>query len=65
MFILIFTLFLCKLFHDTMQKRKITELNRISVEEFQSKTKLPLVVILDNIRSLHNIGAILELVMLF
>ena len=58
MFILIFTLFLCKLFHDTMQKRKITELNRISVEEFQSKTKLPLVVILDNIRSLHNIGAI-------
>ena len=37
-----------------MRKLKITELNRISVEEFKEAEKLPLVVVLDNIRSLHN-----------
>ena len=37
---------------------KITELNRISVEEFKKADKLPLVVILDNVRSLHNIGSV-------
>ena len=37
---------------------KITELNRISVEEFKEAEKLPLVVVLDNIRSLHNIGSV-------
>lgn len=41
-----------------MRKRKITELNRISVEEFKEARKLPLIVILDNIRSLHNIGSV-------
>ncbi|MDD2595154.1 MAG: RNA methyltransferase [Bacteroidales bacterium] len=33
------------------------ELNRISVEEFKNVTKTPIVLILDNIRSQHNIGA--------
>lgn len=37
---------------------KITELNRISAEEFKKAEKLPLVVILDNVRSLHNIGSV-------
>ena len=37
---------------------KITELNRISAEEFKKANKLPLVVILDNVRSLHNIGSV-------
>lgn len=37
---------------------KITELNRISAEEFKKVEKLPLVVILDNVRSLHNIGSV-------
>lgn len=37
---------------------KITELNRISAEEFKKADKLPLVVVLDNIRSLHNIGSV-------
>ena len=37
---------------------KITELNRISAEEFKKADKLPLVVILDNVRSLHNIGSV-------
>ncbi|MCI1648207.1 MAG: RNA methyltransferase [Bacteroides sp.] len=41
-----------------MRKLKITELNRISVEEFKEAQKLPLVIILDNIRSLHNIGSV-------
>jgi len=41
-----------------MRKLKITELNRISVEEFKEAKKLPLIVILDEIRSLHNIGSI-------
>lgn len=40
------------------RKLKITELNRISTEEFKKAEKLPLVVVLDNIRSLHNIGSI-------
>ena len=41
-----------------MRKLKITELNRISAEEFKKADKLPLVVILDDIRSLHNIGSV-------
>ena len=41
-----------------MRKLKITELNRISIEEFKEAEKLPLVVVLDNIRSLHNIGSV-------
>ncbi|MDR2520445.1 MAG: RNA methyltransferase [Bacteroidales bacterium OttesenSCG-928-I14] len=41
-----------------MRKLKITELNRISKEDFKKVKKIPLVVILDNIRSLNNIGSI-------
>ena len=41
-----------------MRKLKITELNRISIEEFKEAEKLPLMVVLDNIRSLHNIGSV-------
>lgn len=40
------------------RKLKITELNRISTEELKEAEKLPLVVVLDNIRSLHNIGSV-------
>lgn len=40
------------------RKLKITELNRMSVEEFKEADKLPLIIILDNIRSLHNIGSV-------
>ena len=40
------------------RKLKITELNRISAEEFKEADKLPLIVVLDNIRSLHNIGSV-------
>lgn len=41
-----------------MRKLKITELNRITPEEFAATRKLPLVVVLDDIRSLHNIGSV-------
>ena len=41
-----------------MRKLKITELNLISIEEFKEADKLPLVVVLDDIRSLHNIGSV-------
>ena len=33
-----------------MRKLKITELNRMSVEEFKESDKLPLIVVLDDIR---------------
>ncbi len=39
------------------RKLKICELNRLSKEEFKSIPKTPLVLVLDNIRSQHNIGA--------
>lgn len=41
-----------------MDKKKIWELERDSVEEFRSKPKMPLIVVLDNVRSLNNIGSI-------
>jgi tRNA G18 (ribose-2'-O)-methylase SpoU len=41
-----------------MRKLKITELNRLSVDEFKKAEKLPLVVVLDEVRSLHNIGSV-------
>ncbi len=40
------------------RKLKLQELNRISPEEFQEIEKIPVIVILDNIRSLHNIGSV-------
>ena len=40
------------------QKLKITEMNRLTPEEFKSTKKLPLVVVLDNVRSLHNVGSV-------
>lgn len=41
-----------------MKKLAITEMNRLSPEEFKNSGKLPVVVILDNIRSLHNVGSV-------
>lgn len=40
------------------KKLKLEELNRISVTEFKSSEKHPVVVVLDNIRSAFNIGSI-------
>ena len=41
-----------------MRKLSLHELGRKSVEEFKLSGKLPLVVVLDNVRSQHNIGSI-------
>jgi tRNA G18 (ribose-2'-O)-methylase SpoU len=41
-----------------MRKLAMTELNRKSVEAFHASQKTPIVVILDNIRSMHNVGSV-------
>jgi len=41
-----------------MRKLKNSELSRLSPEAFKQSAKTPLIVILDNIRSLNNIGSV-------
>lgn len=41
-----------------MQKLSIQEMNRLTPEAFHQAQKLPLVAVLDNVRSQHNIGAV-------
>lgn len=41
-----------------MRKLKNTELGRITVDEFKAVKKTPIIVVLDNIRSLNNIGSV-------
>jgi len=41
-----------------MRKLKNSELGRLQVEAFKKTKKIPLIVILDNIRSLNNIGSV-------
>lgn len=41
-----------------MRKLKNSELGRLNVEEFKQTAKIPLIVVLDNIRSLNNIGSV-------
>ncbi len=40
-----------------MRKLQLQELNRPTVADFKSQEKLPLIVVLDNVRSLHNVGS--------
>ncbi len=40
------------------KKLQIEELNRLTTEEFKQTVKTPLIVVLDNVRSLHNVGAV-------
>jgi len=40
-----------------MRKLKLEELGRISIDQFKAIDKLPLCIVLDNIRSLHNVGS--------
>lgn len=40
------------------QKLKLDELNRISVDEYKIADKFPLILILDNVRSMHNVGSL-------
>ena len=41
-----------------MRKLKLEELNRVTVEEFKEQTKLPVAIVLDSVRSMHNVGSI-------
>ncbi|MDB5004728.1 MAG: TrmH family methyltransferase [Mucilaginibacter sp.] len=41
-----------------MRKLKLDELNRATITEFKAQQKLPVAVVLDNVRSMHNIGSI-------
>ncbi|MDB5061852.1 MAG: TrmH family methyltransferase [Mucilaginibacter sp.] len=41
-----------------MRKLKLDELNRATIDEFKAQDKLPVAVVLDNVRSMHNIGSI-------
>ena len=41
-----------------MRKLKLDELGRMSVEEYKASPKLPVILVLDNIRSAHNVGSI-------
>lgn len=41
-----------------MQKTTILEMNRLTVEEFHHAEKTPLIVVLDDVRSLHNVGSV-------
>jgi tRNA G18 (ribose-2'-O)-methylase SpoU len=40
------------------RKLKLEELHRISVNEFREARKIPLIIVLDNVRSQHNIGSV-------
>jgi 23S rRNA (guanosine2251-2'-O)-methyltransferase len=41
-----------------MKKLKLEELNRVNIEGFKEQEKLPVVVVLDNVRSMHNVGSV-------
>ncbi|RYF10563.1 MAG: TrmH family RNA methyltransferase, partial [Flavobacteriales bacterium] len=40
-----------------MRKLKLDELNRPDIEKFKAQEKLPVVAVLDNVRSMHNVGS--------
>lgn len=41
-----------------MRKLKITELPRLTPEAFKETNKIPLIIVLDHVRSLHNVGSV-------
>lgn len=41
-----------------MRKLKTAEMRRMTVEDFKESRKMPLIVVLDDVRSLHNVGAV-------
>ena len=44
--------------HSSFRKLRTIEMNRLSVEEFKQADKLPLIVVLDDVRSLYNVGSV-------
>ena len=53
-----FTRYLFK--YNLMHKLSILEMNRLTAEEFRKAKKIPLIVVLDNVRSMYNVGSILR-----
>lgn len=43
-----------------MRKLRTIEMMRLSVEEFRQASKMPLTVVLDDVRSMHNVGSVLR-----
>ncbi len=41
-----------------MKKLRTIEMQRLSVDEFREAEKLPLIVVLDDVRSMHNVGSV-------
>lgn len=41
-----------------MRKLKVTEMGRMSVAEYRESDKQPIVVVLDHVRSLYNVGSV-------
>lgn len=41
-----------------MRKLKVTELNRMDIPEFKAAEKTPLTVVLDDVRSMYNVGSV-------
>ena len=41
-----------------MRKIRTIEMQRLSIEEYKKSEKLPLVVVLDDVRSMYNIGSV-------
>lgn len=41
-----------------MKKLKLDELNRVDIDQFKQQEKLPVVVVLDQVRSMHNVGSV-------
>ncbi|MBQ8463257.1 MAG: RNA methyltransferase [Prevotella sp.] len=43
-----------------MRKLRTIEMQRLSVEEYRQAEKMPLVVVMDDVRSMHNVGSVLR-----
>ena len=54
---LFFKSFFCN-FANEMKKLRTIEMQRLSVDEFKQAEKLPLIVVLDDVRSMHNVGSV-------
>jgi tRNA G18 (ribose-2'-O)-methylase SpoU len=44
--------------HQTIKKLSMSELNRKTVDEFKKAEKFPVIVVLENIRSMYNVGSV-------